>query len=299
MTKSGPALRIRHTTRVLAQDGLADIDVIVPVLDGGTRFDTCLAALASQEGVRLRVIVVDNGSRDGSGARAAAAGALVVHESRRSSYAARNRGLAESSAPVIAFTDADCVPERGWAAAGLEALTRHGFDLAAGAVNQEPGRTLAGRHDALTYLDQEEFVRRGYAATANLFVRREVLGTIGPFLADLRSGGDLELTQRAVAAGFRLGYEPSATVSHPPRQRMSALLGKAWRISVGHGELIAAGQRRLRPALSWRRLLPPPAVRRAGLDLAAVNVTVRLVSYVGRVVGLARALARRPRRAAS
>ena len=54
-----------------------------------------------------RAIVVDNGSTDGSAAIAAAAGALVVHESRRGFGAAAHAGLLAAPAPIVAFCDAD------------------------------------------------------------------------------------------------------------------------------------------------------------------------------------------------
>ncbi|HSP52397.1 MAG TPA: glycosyltransferase, partial [Cryobacterium sp.] len=48
-----------------------------------------------------------NGSTDGSAEIAAAAGALVVHESRRGFGAAAHAGLTAATAPIVAFCDAD------------------------------------------------------------------------------------------------------------------------------------------------------------------------------------------------
>ena len=268
---------------------MSEVDVVVPVLDGGERFAACLAALAAQRDVDCRVLVVDNGSGDGSAAWASAAGCTVLHEPRRSSYAARNRALAHVDAPVVAFTDADCVPEPDWLRRGLDALSATGADLVAGAVHMEPARTTAGRHDVQTYLDQEVMVGRGYAATANLFVRVEVLDEIGPFDASLRSGGDMDLTMRAVAAGRRLVFDPSPVVHHPPREGLAAAVRKTWRIGIGHGALMATGRRPVRPALRWRRLVPTDELRaaRPGPGVLVVDVGLRLVAYAARVTGMA------------
>ena len=269
--------------------------MVVPVLDGGARFAACLQALGAQREVDFRVLVVDNGSSDGSADRARAAGFTVLHEPVRSSYAARNRALDALDAPVVAFTDADCVPEPGWLRSGLDALAATGADLVAGAVHMEPARTTAGRHDVLTYLDQAVMVGRGYAATANLFVRSDVLAAIGPFDAALQSGGDMDLTMRAVAAGRRLVFDPAPVVHHPPREGMAAAVRKTWRIGLGHGALMATGRRPVRPALRWRRLVPTAELRSAepGAGVLAVDVALRVVAYVGRLAGMARTRARR------
>jgi len=280
----------------------ADVDVIVPVLDGGERFRRCLAALtAAQHNVRARVIVVDNGSTDGSRQVAVAAGVTVVSEARRSSYAARNRGLAESTAPVVAFTDADTVPKPDWLERGLAAMGSEGWDLCAGAIRHEPATTWAGRYDELTYLDQEEHVRGGlgFAATANLFVRQEVFAEIGPFDDTLRSGGDLEFCRRAVATGKRLGFTASAVVHHAPREGLVPVLRKAWRLGVGHAEVGRRDPVLLRWGLSPLRLLPDRHVvarhwRRP--VVVAVATAASWVSLAARVATLARA-GRRARQA--
>lgn len=258
-----------------------DVDVIVPVLDGGERFAACLVALQAQHGVRSRLIVVDNGSSDGSRERALGAGAVVVDEARRSSYAARNAGLAVATAPVVAFTDADCVPDPEWLRTGLAALQR-GWDLCAGEVRQEAARTAAGRHDELTYLRQEAHVATmGFGATANLFVRRAVFDVVGRFDAALQSGGDLDFGRRARAAGFAIGYEQAALVHHQPREGLGQVLAKAWRLGVGHAQ-VGGHDRALRWwGLSPRRLLPGPAVVRRSWRRPSVLVVEVLVKWTG------------------
>src|SRR5687768_1929723 len=119
-----------------------DVSVVVPVRDGADVLGACLDALAAQHGVRAEIVVVDNGSTDGTGAiaRAHPAVTAVVTEVRPGSYAARNGGIAATRAEVLAFTDADCVPEPGWLAAGLAVITG-GADLAGGDVVPVPSPT--------------------------------------------------------------------------------------------------------------------------------------------------------------
>ena len=258
--------------------------VILPVLNGGERFRQCLEALRHQT-AEHRLVVIDNGSSDDSARAASEVGATVVHESRRSSYAARNRGLGEATSDIVAFVDADCVPDPDWLEHGVRALRERDWHLCAGRVIQEPGRSAAGRYDSQFYLQQEDAVRSGYGATANLFVRVSVFSDVGGF-AHLKSGGDMDFGMRATAAGYRIGYEPAAVVRHPPRQTLLGVLRKSWRISVGHGQLVARGRLPLRKEIDWRRLKPPLRVLRTrDPGVIAVDFAWRVVAYIGRIAG--------------
>jgi len=86
------------------------VSVVIPCLDEAQNIEQCvLAALASIERMNVRgeVIVADNGSRDDSARIAAAAGARVVHESRRGYGSAYLAGLAASRGRYIVMADAD------------------------------------------------------------------------------------------------------------------------------------------------------------------------------------------------
>lgn len=235
-----------------------DVSVVVPVRDGAALLPGCLDALAAAVaaaragGLEVEVIVVDNDSRDATSRVAAAhpLAPLLVRESRRGSYAARNAGVAAAAGTLLAFTDADCRPEPGWLSAGTAALDV-GADLAGGAVLPlaSPRPSVWERYDRATYLRQADYVTgQGFAATANLFVRAAVFAAVGGFDPALRSSGDLEWCGRAVAAGHRLVAAPAAAVRHRPRTtaadtwRLHRRLGAGWR---------ALHRRGLRPP-AWR-----------------------------------------------
>lgn len=247
--------------------GAHSVSVIVPVRDAAAILGACLDRLGRQTAVDgVEVIVVDNGSHDDSGlaARSHPAVDQVIHERRRGSYAARNAGIAAARGAVFAFTDADCEPEATWLAEGLAALAAGG-DLAAGPVStiRSPSPSLWERYDEANYLDQAMFVDHGFAATANLFVKRAVVDTIGPFDAALRSGGDVEFSQRAVNAGFELRYAPEAVVRHRPR----TTLAETWRL---HRRL-GAGWRRLAEQGKWPSIWQDPSMR-LSLGAAAESI---------------------------
>ncbi len=77
---------------------LARLGIVVPAWNGSERLAACVARLAPAAAAGARVVVVDDGSTDGAGARVRAAFPfvrVVAHASRRGPAAAWNRGAAE------------------------------------------------------------------------------------------------------------------------------------------------------------------------------------------------------------
>lgn len=229
--------------------------VVIPVYRDWPRLRRCLSALSTQAfpSSGFEVIVVDNDDLPLAAAERPT-GIRYVHEPAGFSYAARNAGLRHASGEVIAFTDADCLPEPHWLEAGSKAI--QSLDLAGGPVDIFREReTVAARYDCAFGLRQAEFFETWRTfATANLFVRKEVFERIGPFDGALESGGDFEFCRRAEAAGLRLGYAPLARVRHPARSTLSELISQARRTARG---LVDAHYRRHYPTRSraWRAVL--------------------------------------------
>ncbi len=78
----------------------------------------CLAALDGQRGVRLEVLVVDDGSRDPADIRriAASHGVRLLRLEGGGPAAARNAGIRAARGSVVLLTDDDCIPSPDWAA---------------------------------------------------------------------------------------------------------------------------------------------------------------------------------------
>lgn len=88
------------------------VSVIVPVFNAVTHLEACIASILDQTHKNIEVILVDDGSTDGSGALCDAIGAgdprvQVVHQQNGGIGAAQNAGLDRATGDFITFCDND------------------------------------------------------------------------------------------------------------------------------------------------------------------------------------------------
>jgi GT2 family glycosyltransferase len=102
---------------------LPRVSCIVPVHNGAAFIAQALESILAQQGAELEVIVIDDGSTDGSGDIAGTFAGVTVHRRPQGGVAAaRNDGLAHATGEFIAFLDADDLWLPGKLAAQLAAI---------------------------------------------------------------------------------------------------------------------------------------------------------------------------------
>jgi len=170
------------------------VSVVVPTCGRPELLARCLAALESQTLPRERyeIIVIEDRKREGPAT-------------------ARNRGWRAARAPIIAFTDDDCVPDKAWLERGLEAIRDH--DVVCGRIVMPLPPVPTDYERDAQGLERAEFV------TANCFCRKSMLERVGGFDERFRLAWreDSDLHFSLIAAGARIGREPRAVVVHPVR----------------------------------------------------------------------------------
>lgn len=206
-----------------AREGAPAVSVVVSTYNRAGRLDRLLEGLHRQtlEPDRFEVVIVDNGSSDGTAAVLEAALAanelaltVIEHERNLSPALARERGWRAARAGLVAFTDDDCVPHAGWLEAGLAS------------AESRPGAILQGR----TEPDPAEAERVGPFSrsltvrgpdpgfqTCNIFYPRELLERIDGFDHEAfpqLGGEDTDLAWRAIEAGATTGFVTEALVHH-------------------------------------------------------------------------------------
>lgn len=135
-------------------NGLAmpGVTVVIPNWNRRDLVERLIPQLRAQSHPIAEIVVVDNGSQDGSAAAARQAGALVLEMGRNAGFsAAVNRGIAETSTELVAVVNNDVEPAAGWLERLVEAVQDPQVWFAAGKLLSaaRPG-SLDGAYDELS-----------------------------------------------------------------------------------------------------------------------------------------------------
>ena len=255
---------------------LADVTIVIPVHDRAGPLRRLLLALGPLRERGITVVVVDDGSADGSGDVARTGAATVIRNERAvGPAAARNAGAALVTTPLLAFLDSDVVPNDGWldtCLAHLDATGAARADLVApriiGLAN--PGRSAIERYEHVrSPLDLgtepsliAPLTKVAYVPAAAFVMRTDVFRSVGGFDAALHVGEDVDLLWRLHSAGSVMRYEPLAEVAHDHRTAPAALLRRRMQYGTSAGALD-----RRHPGLVPPAVLSPWSVLVWGLAL--------------------------------
>ncbi len=210
------------------------VSVVIPTWNGRHHLEVCLPALFRQTYTPFEVIVVDNGSHDGTLAWLARKWPSVRVVALHRNYGvarAFNEGVKAARGAFVALLNNDTEPEPNWLAALVEVFNRHPeAGMAASKIRLwDDRRRLHAAGDYYTRSGRPgnrgvwEVDEGQYDVEADVFgpcgaaamYRRELFDDVGLF--DERFGSyleDVDLAWRAQRAGWRCVYTPGAVVYH-------------------------------------------------------------------------------------
>lgn len=221
------------------------LSVIIPVYNGEMYLNEALDSVRAQHYPALEIIIVDDGSTDGSGAIARSRPEKIryVRQDNAGPAAARNRGIREAKAKLIAFLDADDIwPERSLSIR-LETLQRD--PSLQGAVGKIRIFRMGVPDAAPSPLTLTEPMSLPMLVGGGLFYR-SVFAKIGFFNEELRQSEDLDWLLRLREAGIPIRHIDAVTLHY--RQHANSLSGN--RAATQHGIMEAIRlslERRRRP----------------------------------------------------
>ena len=254
--------------------------VIIPAFNNLSDLKETLRGLSKQHLPVFEVVVVDNGSfpRLSLVDFESCGEVRLVTEEKPGSYAARNRGAAESSGDFLLFLDAGCVPTPDWYESAVQAIASDAACIWGGAVRvvvpDGASENVVCLYERLFSFPQERYIKEShFSVTANLFVARALFDSLGGFREDLYSSGDLEFGTRARMEGVPVRFCGAAVVEHAARSSLQALFSKQRRI-LGGQFILSRGSRRRELGYTTRAILEAffrPPLRRVANILGAVH----------------------------
>lgn len=225
------------------------VSVIVPTRNVEGTISLCLQSiLAESPDDDVEIIVVDNGSKDGTIEIVRGYPVTLIEVPPAFVSRSRNVGGTAARSDILAFVDSDCTVLPGWISA-----IRASF--------REPDVGAAGaRHllrDNPTWVERAWYQRRhwqtsdrirdvDYVPAGNLAVRRDTFALLGGFDESLETGEDPDLCKRIAARGLRVIENPAMRCVHlgEPQSLAEVFRRERWH---GRGLRVRYGDGRLAP----------------------------------------------------
>jgi glycosyltransferase involved in cell wall biosynthesis len=222
------------------------VTVIICTRNRASLLSGCLEALRLLDYPQFEILVVDNAPSDNSTAEVVKeARATYLREPIAGLDRARNAGALKASHEIIAYVDDDARPDPAWLKHLVRPFQRADVAIVTGLVIPAELETPAqvffevyggmghGLRTRSFYREELTLRERIWASACgvgtNMALRKHILVNLGMFDPALdvgtpsAGGGDVEIFHRAIAAGHRLVYTPSAIVSHIHRRTLQEL----------------------------------------------------------------------------
>lgn len=242
-------------TRALAASAAPTVSVVIVTLDGRHHLERCLPSLLATSGVALEVIVVDNGSRDGTveWLEASWPQVKVIPLAKNLGFGEANRrGIAAAGSDWVALLNNDTEVEPDWLEALLRPMLTDPSIAAACSVLElmhHPG-VLNAHGGGMTWLgygfdrgfgrplpvlaDEPPLHDVVFATAAAMLMRRSDFDAIGGFdRTYVMYHEDVDLGWRWTLAGKRVVVARDSRVRHAFGGTTAARHGEAWRARMG------------------------------------------------------------------
>ncbi len=268
------------------------VSVVIPTFNRGGTLRQTLTGLIVQDYPDYEIIIVDDGSTDGTDDMVMREFPSVryLRQPNRGPAAARNVGIRMSSGVIVAFTDDDCLPPSDWLTRLVDGYTRYPEVVGVGGYLEAPAEVL--KHNILAryerYVTREQYQARdeevlgGFecpaGGTCNMSYRKSVLTEVGGFDEGFRyaAGEDADLKWRIVRQGYQLLYLPIRMVHLRPytwqafrKQQITHGRG-AWYFEHKHSRPPGWGRIALRAVKRGMSFIPD--MWRMGVALAFVKM---------------------------
>ena len=221
------------------------ISVVVCTFNGQRTLRDCLDGLEKLRYPNYEVIVVDDGSKDGTAAIAREYDAWLISTENRGLSAARNTGMEEATGEIVAYIDDDTRPDPDWLSYLAAAFLNTDYVGVGGPnipfANDGPmASSVASSPGGPTHVLLSD-CEAEHIPGCNMAFRKSWLQAVGGFDPQFRvAGDDVDLCWRLQERGGKLGFSPAAVVWHHYRNSVRAY----WKQQVGYGKAEALLERK-------------------------------------------------------
>ncbi len=194
-----------------------DISVVIPCLNEQETIEDTIISVQDElinSNFNFEIIVVDNGSTDGSITTARNCGATLIHSTDQTIAAVRNRGVKHSTGIVLVFLDADIIVEKGWGKV-LKRMYRRFISNEKFITGSHPCVPRGGNQILYSwYKSISQDIRNTHLGTGHMIVRNKDFNELGGFDESLVTGEDFDFCRRAKGKNISIVSAPEMVVYH-------------------------------------------------------------------------------------
>ena len=219
------------------------VSIVIPAFNAERTIGPCIESLMALDFAkdRYEIIVVNNGSSDGTGRIIDRYPVTGIREPKKGPAAARNAGIRMAGGKIIAFTDADCVADRNWLKELLVMAAEEEIGCFVGEFAGQPDRRIVARYYSDRALISQRkllFDAHPGAAGGNIAYRSTVFDAVGMFDESFLKGEDGEMYRRMDRHGrFSTCYNQKAVVYHRHPASVRHLLSRSYGEGTGVSKL--------------------------------------------------------------
>lgn len=219
---------------------LLKVSVIIPTYKSWDNLKNCLNAVSNQTLSKdyYEVIIVNNDPVNQCPFELPASNMKIIEEANPGSYAARNKGVINAKASILAFIDDDCLANKDWLRNAIKYFqnSKKAVRLAGNVkmFDRKKKFSPSSIYDQIFSFEQVQLALKGTSVTANMFAKSVFFKKVGLFDETLKSGGDTEWGLRAKVEGYDIVFAEDVVVYHPARTRLYEIIIKSKRVYGGH-----------------------------------------------------------------
>ncbi|HJZ05814.1 hypothetical protein A2634_03935 [Candidatus Amesbacteria bacterium RIFCSPHIGHO2_01_FULL_48_32] len=217
---------------------MAKIALVITVYNENRTIDSLLASLKSQTLQPSETIIVDGGSSDSTYSKLQSYSKsylkLKVFQKPGNRSVGRNYAVSKATSPIIAFTDAGCIPEPNWLEELIKPFSNSQVKIVSGYYKGLPENPF---QEALVpyvlvmpdKVQKQEF----FPATRSMAIRKEVFITAGGFDPNLSHNEDYAYAHKLKKMGYNFTFAPHAVVGWIPRKNLIKAAKMFFRFALG------------------------------------------------------------------
>ncbi len=225
------------------------ISVVIPTYNEEQYLGDCLGALLNGSEKPYEIIVADGYSTDKTRSIARKYGATVVANKRRHAAGGRNAGIKRAKGDIIAFIDADCIPDKDWLKEIHKAFEEDDIDGLGTYIEAAPSKNIY--EEFWSFLSLQILMSYGHEPyyvtektlntafiTASCAYKRSLLFKIKGFSNFFGNNAeDIDICWRALNAGAKLKYVPSAKIIARAPDDLITICKKSFRNGISSSKL--------------------------------------------------------------